>query len=529
MARRDWVWRPSRWSLRTRLIAVLLTLLALTILAVGASTELALRHFLVGRLDQQLTAAGTRSADADDAKAPDVPDQPENSDDSKGPSSDKVDGDDTGADFLLAPGQSAGTVGARIVAGHVTAAGVLTDAGALRPLPEVQKAALTRLTVDDEPHTLSIKGRGDYRMLATRAPDGDVLVTGLPLAGVNSTLWRLIAVEAAFAGAALICAAALGAGILRRTLRPLRRLAATATRVSTLPLKTGEVALAERVARADTDPRTEVGQVGRALNRVLDHVTDALTARQASESRVRQFVADASHELRTPLAAIRGYAEVTRLGEETVPPDVARAMARVESEATRMTELVEDLLLLARLDAGRPLAVEQVELSQLVIDAVSDAAAAGPDHHWELNLPDEPVTVSGDQARLHQVLVNLLANARSHTPAGTTVTAGLSRTAEDQVTISVVDEGPGIPPELQPHLFERFVRGDGARSHPAGRSGSTGLGLAIVSAIVTAHGGTVKVDSRPGQTAFLVHLPAGPAATPTDESTPAFSAPTQSR
>ena len=174
-----------------------------------------------------------------------------------------------------------------------------------------------------------------------------------------------------------------------------------------------------RVPDADTDPRTEVGQVGAALNRMLGHVADALAARQASETRVRQFVADASHELRTPLAAIRGYAELARRGRDAVPPDVAHALRRVESESARMTTLVDDLLLLARLDSGRPLAAEPVDLTALVVDAVSDAHVAGPDHRWQLDLPDERVTVPGDAARLHQVLANLLANARVHTPPGT--------------------------------------------------------------------------------------------------------------
>ena len=195
-------------------------------------------------------------------------------------------------------------------------------------------------------------------------------------------------------------------------------MAATATRVAELPLDRGEVALAERVPDADTDPRTEVGQVGAALNRMLDHVGNALEARHASETQVRQFVADASHELRTPLAAIRGYAELSRRSREPVPDEVAHVLRRVESEAQRMTALVEDLLLLARLDAGRPLAHDPVDLTMLVVDAVSDAHAAGPGHDWQLDLPDEPVVVTGDGARLHQVLANLLANARTHTPAG---------------------------------------------------------------------------------------------------------------
>jgi two-component system OmpR family sensor kinase len=233
---------------------------------------------------------------------------------------------------------------------------------------------------------------------------------------------------------------------------------------------------------------------------------------------VRQFVADASHELRTPLAAIRGYAELSRRSRRPVPEEVGHVLRRVESEAQRMTALVEDLLLLARLDAGRPLAHDPVDLTMLVVDAVSDAHAAGPRHDWQLDLPEEPVQVIGDPARLHQVLANLLANARTHTPEGTTVTVGVNTTADDAL-IRVTDTGPGIPAELQPHIFERFARGDSSRSRAAG---STGLGLSIVDAVVTAHGGKVSVDSVPGRTEFTVRLPLGVLRPPaTVESSPA--------
>jgi two-component system OmpR family sensor kinase len=220
---------------------------------------------------------------------------------------------------------------------------------------------------------------------------------------------------------------------------------------------------------------------------------------------VRQFVADASHELRTPLAAIRGYAELSRRSRQPVSQEIGHVLNRVESEAERMTALVEDLLLLARLDAGRPLAHDPVDLTMLVVDAVSDAHAAGPRHDWQLDLPNEPVTVVGDGARLHQVLANLLANARTHTPDGTTVTVAVSTSGGDAV-LRVIDNGPGIPAELQPHIFERFARGDSSRSRAAG---STGLGLSIVHAVVTAHRGRVTVDSVPGRTVFTVTLPLG--------------------
>jgi two-component system OmpR family sensor kinase len=245
---------------------------------------------------------------------------------------------------------------------------------------------------------------------------------------------------------------------------------------------------------------------GAALNRMLDHVHGALHARQESETRVRQFVADASHELRTPLASIRGYAELTRRGREQAGPDTRHALGRIESEADRMTLLVEDLLLLARLDAGRPLRRTHLDLVPLVVDTVSDARAVGRDHDWRLELPEEPALVEADAARIQQVLVNLLANARTHTPPGTTVTARV-RCEGPWLCADVMDDGPGIAPELLPHVFERFARGDSSRSRA---SGSTGLGLAIVQAVAAAHGGAVTVESRPGRTVFTLRLRPAP-------------------
>jgi two-component system OmpR family sensor kinase len=227
-----------------------------------------------------------------------------------------------------------------------------------------------------------------------------------------------------------------------------------------------------------------------------------LAARQASETRLRRFIADASHELRTPLAAIRGYTELARRGRGA-PPEIAHAMDRVDTAAGRMTTLVEDLLLLARLDAGRPLRAEPVDLSALVVEAVSDAHAAGPEHRWRLDLPPEAVTVPGDPDRLHQVVGNLLANARVHTPPGTAVAVDLARNGRYAV-LRVTDDGPGIPPELRGQVFERFARGDSSRSRTAG---SSGLGLAIVASVVAAHRGQVDVRSDPGRTAFTVRLP----------------------
>jgi len=414
-----------------------------------------------------------------------------------------ADGKDAGPRFLLAPGQAFGTLGAHVQNGQVSQAGVLDSSGDARGVGRDEDAAIASVPVDGRPHTMVVGSLGPYRLIALHGADGEVVVTGLSMGGVKAVLSRLALINLMVAGAGLVAAGAAATMIVRFTLRPLARVAVTAGRVAELPLDRGDVALAERVPKRDTDPRTEVGQVGAALNRMLGHIGAALSARQASETRVRQFVADASHELRTPLAAIRGYAELTRRSGDDVPPNVAHAIRRVESESARMTLLVNDLLLLARLDSGRPLDSEQVDLSRLVVDAVSDAHIAGPRHAWRLALPPDPVVITGDTQRLHQVLANLLSNARTHTPPGTTVTTGLAR-QNGHVVLTVADDGPGIPAEVLPEAFERFARADTSRSRSAG---STGLGLAIVAAVVAAHDGTVGVTSVPGNTVFTVRLP----------------------
>ncbi|SMD17578.1 sensor histidine kinase [Lentzea albidocapillata] len=361
-----------------------------------------------------------------------------------------------------------------------------------------------RLTADEievlaaapsTPHTVDLGEAGEFRVVTDRMG-----IKGLPLAPVTDIVWQMVWILGGLIVAGAAAVALAGRVIVRRALVPLDRVAGTATRVSELPLHEGEVALAERVPEEDTDPATEVGKVGLALNKLLGHVGEALKARHDSETRVRQFVADASHELRTPLAAIRGYAELTRRTGADLPPEVTHAMGRVESEAVRMTSLVEDLLLLARLDAGRPLESKDVDLSRLVLDVVGDARIAGPDHSWKLALPADPVVVPGDVQRLHQVIGNLLSNARAHTPPGTTVTTGLS-VHNGRVDLSVTDDGPGVPEGLE--VFERFARGDSSRSRAAG---STGLGLSIVAAVVGAHDGDVSVTSKPGNTTFTVSL-----------------------
>nr|WP_241249529.1 ATP-binding protein [Agrococcus sp. KRD186] len=236
---------------------------------------------------------------------------------------------------------------------------------------------------------------------------------------------------------------------------------------------------------------------------MLNHIEEAFAARSLSEQRVRQFVADASHELRTPLAAVRGYAEITRKHDAELSPDSRASLERIEAAAHRMQALVDDLLLLARLDEGRELLRTEVDLSLMVVEAVADAQAAGRDHPISLELPEEPVLVAGDQLRLQQIVANLLANARVHTPEGTAIDVHLRAEGGDAV-IDIADAGPGIPEELQRSVFERFARGDTSRSR---MTGSSGLGLAIVQALVEAHHGTISLASEPGRTAFTVRLP----------------------
>ncbi|MFD6277314.1 ATP-binding protein [Streptomyces sp. NPDC060209] len=492
------------WTLRTRLVVYAVTLIAVVAAVIGSVTAIAFQSYMDGKLDGQLRDI-TKLAEARPPGGGKItPGGPE--------SGDSLDFVGRGGPF--------NTFGAVVTDGSVTVSKVAKGPDAPESTEELtgaQEGVLEAAGVapDGEPHDVDLPGLGSYRVQAVPSSAGTTVLVGIPTAEVDKAVTTLILVEVCVTGAGLIAAGIAGAAMVGVALRPLRRVAATATRVSELPLHSGEVALFERVPEAEADPRTEVGQVGAALNRMLGHVGSALDARQKSETRVRQFVADASHELRTPLASIRGYAELTRRGRENAGPDTRHALGRIESEAERMTGMVEDLLLLARLDAGRPLSYESTDLSPLVIDAVSDARVAdrapggssGAAHHWRLELPDVPATVLADPTRIQQVLVNLLANARTHTPPGTTVTVRVRQARRELpwVTLEVQDNGPGIPAELQPRVFERFARGDASRSRHAG---STGLGLAIVQAVAAAHGGLAEVRSVPGNTVFAVHLPA---------------------
>ena len=513
-------WLAAR-TLRGRLIAGLLTLLFLACATVGAVTYAHLHSVLINGLNADLRDASQRYVGCLTGPPPGY------DGDDGGPGGGPARQQSPGPGPCASQAQDPGTLNAVL-----SSVGTLVDAHMSYSdqchLSASDRALLTSMSQaglpsgsSGRPRAVDLSVYGPYQVVASRAGD-QIVVTGLPLAPVNTTLREVALAEIAVFSIALILTGVIGTTWVRVSLRPLRRVAATATRVTQLPLASGEVKLPERVP--DADPRTEVGQVGAAFNRMLGHVESALARREASESRLRSFAADASHELRTPLAAIRGYAELARRHPGPLPDDIAHALSRVESESARMSELVDELLLLARLDAGRPLASEPVDLTRLVLDVTSDARVAAADHRWQLELPEDAVEVLGDELRLHQVLANLLSNAARHTPAGTHVTVALRTEPAAQfglapsglapsgpapaaaaAVISVTDTGPGIPAELQPDVFERFVRGDSSRSHAAG---GTGLGLAIVHAVTVAHGGTAEVSSRPGETRFTVALPA---------------------
>lgn len=512
---------PRGWTLRRRLVVTQVILLAVVCAGIGFATEVALQRFLMNQLDDQVVEAGGRSAGFHDFGPPPPPPargrpgmRPH---DVHGPLPPPAPGrrvairDDggPGPPFLNAPGQAIGTVGVVVSDGMAQEAGVITAEGARAEISPAAAQQLAAIPADMQPRTVELNGLGRYRLVSfpTRHA-GESIVTGLPTADIDDTLLRVLVIFSIVAAIALVAATSAGIVIIRRQLEPLAGVSAAAQQIADLELDRGEVRLPTPIVKVDpVAAHTEIGRLGAALNRMLERIAGALSARHASETRVRQFVADASHELRTPLAAIRGYTELAQRKQRELPDDVAHAMNRVQSETERMTHLVEDLLLLARLDTGRPLQNEPVDLTRLAVDTVSDAHIAGPEHRWELDLPDEPVVVSGDEARLHQVLANLLANARIHTPAGTSVTTSLTVGAEAEVTLTVRDDGPGIPEWLQPEIFERFARGDSSRSR---RGGSTGLGLAIVAAVVRAHRGAIGVHSVAGRTEFVVRLPTGP-------------------
>ncbi len=403
-------------------------------------------------------------------------------------------------------GQTPGNLIAVLHNGIVIGSAVFSEDES-RPAPaDVVRAIEAQSWTDGPPRTEKLGSLGSYRVDG-RVDGSDLLVVGISLNLADRIIARKNLTTTALVAAALVVTAGLTVWVVGYTLRPLRRLAATAAEVAAMPLADGDQRISVRVRPQDTDPDNEVGIVGNTLNRLLDNVDSALAHRADSDLRMRQFITDASHELRTPLAAIQGYAELTRQDSSALPPTTEYALARIESEARRMALLVDELLLLSRLGEGEDLQTEDVDLADLVSNAVNDAAVAAPTHHWVKDQPDESVWVRGDQARLHQLVSNLLSNARVHTPPGVTVTTGIScHRSEPEAPyaeLTVADDGPGIDADLLPRLFERFVRADKSRSNGSG----IGLGLAIVSSIVKAHHGSVTAESADGRTVFRVRLP----------------------
>ncbi|AMO59731.1 sensor protein [Mycolicibacterium phlei] len=485
--RRRW----QSWSLRRQLVVGVSTVVAIALVTFGWMSVWSLRSSVLGILDAQLTTSAEgfsqsvtkyRTTPGEDGRLP--------------------------APGAMKPlthliGQAPDNVIALIQGGRVVDSAHFVDGEAV-PAPSAVVDAIAAMSWSGtDPHTVKLPELGWYRMMS-RPGDGDeIMVTGVSRAPAWEAMVRETAVVTGLTVIALLVTALSTVAIVRYALRPLRRVAATAAEVAALPLDRDHHTITPRVATGDTDPRTEVGLVGDTLNRLLDHVERALADVAASDRRMRQFITDASHELRTPLAAIHGYAELTRQDAAILPETTEYSLARIEAEAQRMNALVADLLLLARLDEGQDLDRTDVDLTDLVVDAVNDAAVSAPTHRWLTDVPDQPVWVRGDRARLHQTLANLLSNARVHTPEGTTVTTAV-RTDGGEVEVTVRDDGPGIAPDLLPHLFERFVRADRSRSRTAG---SFGLGLSIAASIVEAHGGTIKAQSLPGATIFSIRLP----------------------
>ena len=545
-------WRPGSLltpprSLRTRLVVGVLGLVLVMAAVMSAFSTVSLRHTLMARTDSQLMAAAQRAADkrhdltqeakkASDEAAQEGADKPGDQPDGAG----GADGADDGPGKegvppgLDAAGQSTGTL--TLITPQTSSsdgetsetAAYIDKNGHYASISKEDCRLLLSQASEDHPVTVHLHHLGSYRVVATRdEASGSTVITGLSLEGDKGLIRTQLLIELAVALVGALVVALAGRAMVRSSLAPLERVARTAHRVASQPLERGEVSIEDRVEKADLDSSAEVGQVGGALNTLLGHVESALGARQRSETQVRQFVADASHELRTPLASIRGYTELIRRegADADLPEEATYALERVHSESVRMTALVEDLLLLARLDAGRELRREEVDLVGLLVDTVADARAAGPDHDWQLDLAvleppadatpqeaedflPEPPLVIGDEARLRQVVVNLLANARVHTPAGSHVTTTLAREG-DTLIVRIHDDGPGIAPDVRARLFERFARGDSSRER---RTGSTGLGMSIALAIVQSHGGSIDVDSSTAPedhgTTFSVRLPA---------------------
>ncbi|MHB8394296.1 MAG: sensor histidine kinase [Candidatus Dormibacteria bacterium] len=460
-------------SLRLRLLLGLIALVAIGLIAIDAVTYLALQSSLMQQMDAQLrgSAAAVYSC--------------------------LVRPVDTSAPQQYCPGAYVlgGSYGELLSGSDGTRLAYLQFTP-VSPTPRVPAALIANAGTPGGFATApGVTGNIEFRILVAAAPGNTVLVLAIPLTSVDATLSQLKLLEVLVSAAILVLLGVLAWWTVQLGLSPLRRIRDTAQKIAA-----GD--LSQRVETVD--PRTEVGQLGVSLNEMLSQIEQAFDARTASEDRLRQFVADASHELRTPLSSIRGYAELFRRGASANPDDLGKAMSRIESESIRMGQLVDDLLLLARLDEGRPLELQQVDLSQLAVDSAADQSAADRNHPIAVLAP-RAVVVPGDEARLRQVVANLLRNAAVHTPERTAIQIEVEG-GEGVGIVSVVDHGPGIPADSQERIFERFVRMDRSRGRARG---GAGLGLAIVAAIVAAHHGRITHLPTPGGGAtFQVELPA---------------------
>ena len=350
---------------------------------------------------------------------------------------------------------------------------------------------------DSQPFTVSAKGP-DFRAVAVVLPTtGDTVVVAQSLEAVEKTAHQLMFLFALIGLIVLMLIALAARYVIRIGMRPLEDVEKTAEKIASGDLS---------ARLPDAKPSTEVGRLVTSLNAMLSRIEESFAARTESEGRLRRFVADASHELRTPLTAIRGFAELHRQGAVTGEAETKELVARIERESMRMSALVEDLLVLARMDQGPKMEIKPVNLSELVTDAVESARAAGPGHPITLDAGSE-IYALGDNNRIHQVVANLLANARVHTPVGTQIKVSITQ-SEKEVAISVSDNGPGLSDVDREKIFERFYRVDPSRQR-TGEEGS-GLGLSIVDAVMRSHGGHVSVDSKLGEgTTFTLHFPLG--------------------
>jgi two-component system OmpR family sensor kinase len=479
---------PPRFSLRARLLAAVAVVALLALLVADFATYAALRSFLVDRIDSSLSSGSGPLARLviDQISGEPVP---------------GGDPRDQAARAAAAPGAY---VEVRAPRDQVIFSGS-TRGDYATATPQLPTGKVLEQGERVRYFTVDAKGRGpDFRVRAESMRGGGTLLVALPLDEAKRTLHQLFLIELFVTGAALVAALIAGGWLVRVGLKPLRDIEATASNIAG-----GDLSL-----RVPQDDRTEVGRLGTSLNIMLRHIEDAFARRAQSEEQLRQFVADASHELRTPVSAVSAYAELFERGANQRPGDLERVMRGIRVETARMTTLIDDLLLLARLDEGRPLRRDRIELLPVVEDSVDTALAVGPE--WPVTLePGEPVTVVGDSMALRQVIDNLLANVRTHTPMGTPATVSTrveNAGARREVVIEVADSGPGLPAEHAERVFERFYRVDTSRSRARG---GTGLGLAVVAALVAVHDGRVEVAETPGGGAtFRVRLPLAPPDSP---------------